>query len=85
MTAILDTPERIDYDETHELTIERPQPRRSRPGFWDTLAHRITKHLTRTPRASQVPSCSIRQPFEAPMDRVTREHPWISILALAAV
>jgi hypothetical protein len=93
MPTVIDTPERIDDDEyvetheftTHDLTIERPQPRGTRPGFWRTLAHRITKRLTRTPRVRQTPLSSARQPFEAPMDRLVREHPWISILALAII
>jgi hypothetical protein len=90
MPSVLDEPELIEYVETHELTtdeltIEQPQPRKARPGFWRTLAHRITKHLHRTPRARQVPPCSVPQPFETPMDRMVREHQWLSILALASI
>ena len=88
MPAVLDAPERIEYVETHALTphgltIEQPQPRGTRPGFWRTLAHGITKHLTLTPRVRQTPSCSMSRPFEVPMDRFVREYPSLSILALA--
>jgi len=38
MLAVLDTPERIEHVETHDLTIERPQAHGARPGFWRTLA-----------------------------------------------
>ena len=90
MPAVIDTPELIEYIETHELTphgltIERPQPRGARPGFWRTLAHGIIKHLTHTPRVKQVPSCSARRPFETPMDRFVREHPSLAPLALSIV
>jgi hypothetical protein len=93
MPAVIDTPERIDYDEyveTHELTkhgltIERPQPRGTRPGFWRTLARGITTHPTRTPRVRHTPSCSIPRPFETPMDRLVREHPYLAILALSMI
>ncbi len=88
MPSVLDAPELIDYVEaheliTHELTIERPQSRRARPSFWRTLVHRLTQPLTRTPRASQAPSCRVHRPFEAPMDRLVREHPSLAPLALS--
>jgi hypothetical protein len=88
MPSVLDAPERIEYVETHALTphgltIERPQPRGIHPGFWCTLVHGITKHLTHRPRASHTPSCSMPRPFEAPMDRFIRAYSSLSILALA--
>ncbi len=93
MPSVLEAPELIDYDEyieTHELTIreltiEQPQPRGTRPGFWRTLVHGITKRLTPTPRARQTPSCNVPRPFETPIDRLAREHQWLSILALAGI
>jgi hypothetical protein len=93
MPTVIDTPERIDYDgyvethelTTHELTIERPQPRGTRLGFWRTLAYRITTHLTHTPRARQTPSCSAPRPFETPMDRLVRAHPSLAPLALSVI
>ena len=85
MPSVLDAPELIEHIEIHELTIERPQPRRAHRGFWRTLAHGITKHLTRTPRVSQASSCSVHHPFETPMDRLTREHPSLAILALSII
>ena len=90
MPSVLDAPELIDYVETHEfttheLTIERPQTRSARPGFWRTLVHRMTQPLTRTPRASQVPSCSAHRPFEMPMDQLVREHPSLAPLALSII
>ena len=72
MPSVMDTPHRVEYVTTHDLTIEtreRPQPRRVRPGFWRTLTHKITGYLTSTPREQHVASCSVRRPFEAPMDR----------------
>ena len=90
MPSVLDAPELVEYVETHELTtheliIEQPQTRRARPGFWRTLAHRIATRLTHTPRVRRAPSPGVPRPFETAMDRVTREHPWISILALSIV
>ena len=90
MPSVLDAPELIEYVETyelttHELTIELPQPRRAHPGFWHRLAHEMTKHLTHTPRARQAPSCSRHRPFEAPMDRLVREHPSLAPLALSVI
>jgi hypothetical protein len=86
MPSVLDAPERIDdieYVETPAILEERPQARRARPGFWRTLAHGIARRLTYIPHERQAPSCSPRRPFETPMDRLAREHPSLSILALA--
>ena len=90
MPSVLDAPELIENVAIHELTphelaIERPQARNTRPGFWRLLAHGITRHLTHTSRASQAPSCSVHRPFEAPMDRFTREYPSLSPLALSII
>lgn len=92
MPAVMDTEEHIDiedietYDLTHELTIERPQARASRPGFWRMLTHRITTHLTPTPRAQSVPTYyNDVHRFETPMDRFVREHPFVALYAIAIV
>ena len=90
MPSVLEAPELIEYVETHELTthdlhIERPQPRRAHPGFWRTLAHGITTYLTPMPYERQAPLYSAHRPFETPMDRLVREHPSLAILALAIV
>ena len=66
-------------------TLEWPQTRRARPGFWRTLAHKIIRHLTPTPRRQHVPSCSAYCPFEAPMDRLVREYPSLAVYALALI
>ena len=86
MPAVMDTHElELKHVETHDLTIEMSQTRKARPGFWRSLAHGITTYLTPTPREWQAPSCSARRPFETPMDRLTREHPSLSVYALAIV
>ena len=86
MPSVIDTPELATYIATHDLTIEtieRPQPHRARPGFWRTLAHKITRGLTPTPRQWHAPSCSAGRPFDTPMDRLVREYPSLSVYALA--
>src|SRR5262245_8240396 len=86
MPAVIDTPElELEHVETHDLTIEMPQTRRARPGFWRCLAHGITAYLTPTPREWHAPSCCVHHPFETPMDRLVREHPSLSVYALAVV
>jgi hypothetical protein len=89
MPAVIETHElEIEYVETHDLTIEtleRPQPRGVRPGFWRTLAHGITTYLTPTPRERHAPVCGVRRPFETPMDRLVREHPSLATYALAII
>ena len=85
MPAVIDTPECIDYVESPTLLEERSQLRGARLGFWRTCAHVITKHLTHMPHERQALLCSVRRPFEAPMDRLAREHPSLSILALSYV
>jgi hypothetical protein len=86
MPAVIDTPElELEHVETYDLTIEMPQTRRARPGFWRSLVHGITTYLTPTPREWQAPSCSVRHPFETPIDRLVREHPSLSVYALAIV
>ncbi len=61
MPSVMDAPELIEYVETHDLsieTLERPQPRRARPGFWRTLAPKITRDLTPTLRQREALVCS---------------------------
>jgi hypothetical protein len=82
MPSVIDAPELSEYVETHDLTIEtleRPQIRRARPGFWRTLAHTITRHLP------PAPACSTRRPVEAPMDWLVRENPSLAVYALALI
>jgi len=82
MPSVMDTPELSEDVETHDLTIEtleRPQIRRARPGFWRTLAHTITTHLT------PAPACSTRRPVETPLDWLVREHPSLAVYALALI
>jgi hypothetical protein len=86
MPAVIETHELdIEHVETYDLSIERPQPRRARPGFWRSLVHKITTHLSPTPREQHAPSCSAPRPFEAPMDRLVREYPSLAVYALALI
>jgi hypothetical protein len=84
MPPVIDTPN-YDHVEAHTLESERPQARGARPGFWRSLAHGITTYLTPTPREWPMPLCSVRRPFETPMDRLVRESSSLSLLALAII
>jgi hypothetical protein len=87
MPSVMDVPEVIEYVETHDLTIERerPQIRRDRPGFWRTLAHKITTHLRPTPCRRHAPSCSTPRPVETPTDLLARQYPTLYIRAICGV
>lgn len=90
MPAVIDTPERIDLEqiddvEPYALTRERPLARLARPGFWRILAHRITTFLTLRSHARHTHVCRGSRPFEAPMDRLLRENPSLSMYALAII
>ena len=85
MLSVLDAPDLHEHLERHDLNISKLRVRGARPGFWHTLAHGITKHMTHTPRTGQAPSCSARRPFETPMDRCAREHPSLALYALAII
>ena len=86
MPSVIDAPElELEHIDTHDLTIERPQPRRARAGFWRTLAHEITMSLTPVPCERHAPVYHVSRPFEAPMDRFLREYPSVSIYALAII
>jgi hypothetical protein len=88
MPSVMDAPELMEYVETHDLTIETrewPQPRRARPGFWRTLAPKITQDLTPTLRQRYASVCSASRPFETPMDRLAREYPCLAAYALAII
>jgi hypothetical protein len=88
MPSVMDAPELIEYVETHDLTIEMlewPQLRRARPGFWRTLAHKITRYLTPPLRQRDALVCSASRRFETPMDRLAREHPFLAAYALAII
>jgi hypothetical protein len=88
MPSVMDAPELVEYVEIHDLTIEtleRPQPRGARPGFWRTLAHKITTHLRPTPRRRHAPSCSTPRPVETPTDLLARQYPALYIRAICGV
>jgi len=90
MPSVLDTPELVEDVETHELTphgltIERPQPHRTRPGFWRTLAHRIAEFFTPAPRKQFASSCHAPRPFETPADLLARQYPNLYIRAFCGV
>jgi hypothetical protein len=90
MPSVMDAPELVEYVETHDPTIEtieqeRPQPHRTRPRFWRTLAHKITGYLTPTPREWHEGAYQVSRPYEAPMDRLVREYPYLSVYALALI
>ncbi len=88
MPSVIDPPELSEYVETHDRTIEtieRPQIRRARPGFWRTLAHKITTHLTPTPHKRHTPSCSARRPLETPADLLARQYPTLYLRALCGI
>jgi hypothetical protein len=85
MPSIMDAPELREFVATHDLTIERPQTRRARPGFWHMLAHKITTGLYYRPFKQHAPSCRAPQLVEASMDRLVREHPSLSVYALSLI
>ena len=88
MPSVMDAPELMEYVETHALTLEtleRPQRRRARPGFWRTLAPKITQYLTPTLRQRDAPVCSASRPFETPLDRLAHEYPFLAAYALAII
>jgi hypothetical protein len=85
MPSVMDTPELVEYVKTHDLTIEQPQPRQARSGFWRTLARKIATRLTPQPRKQHVPSYSVPRPYEAPMDRLVREYPYLAVYTLALI
>ena len=88
MPSVMEAPELVEYVETHDITIETielPQPRRARPGFWRTLAHKMTAHLRPTPRKRHTSSCSIPRPFETPADQLARQYPSLYIRAYCGV
>jgi len=86
MSTVIDTPElEIEHVETYDLTIEMPQTRRARPGFWRSLARGIATYLAPTTREWQTPACGVRRPSETPLDWLVREHPSVSVYALAII
>ena len=90
MPAVIDTPERLDLEQIDDvepgaLTIEQPRTHLARPGFWRMLVHSITMFLMPLPHARHTPACHVHRPFEAPMDRLIRENPSLSVYALSIV
>jgi hypothetical protein len=84
MPPVINTPN-YNHAAAHTLEREQPQARGARPGFWRSLAHRITTYLTPTPRARHAPSCRPCRRFETPMDRLVQEYPSLSLLALVII
>jgi hypothetical protein len=90
MPAVIDTPERLDLEQLDDvkpddLTIEWSLARPARPGFWRLLARKIAASLTPCSYARHTPTCHGKRPFEAPMDRLIRENPSLSVYALSMI
>ncbi len=88
MPSVMDAPELMEYVETHDLTIETvewPQPRRTRPGFWRTLAKTIAGYCTSTPRQQHASSCHAPRPFETSADQLARQYPTLYLRAYCGV
>ena len=88
MPSVMETSELVEYVETHDLkieTIEQPQPRRAHPGFWRTLAQKITHFLPLTSRKQHVSSYHVHRPFETPADQLARQYPTLYIRAYCGV
>ncbi|MGE3541324.1 MAG: hypothetical protein AB7N91_28305 [Candidatus Tectimicrobiota bacterium] len=79
MPAISATHELIDHVTTPGQTQHKA------PSVWYTLARTLRGYLTPTSQARQTPACQIPQPFELPMDRMSREYPALSRAALAII
>jgi len=85
MPTVMDIPAHSADVATHDRHSEWPRTPPAHPGFWRTLAQGITTYLAPTPREWQGPSCRVRCSFETPMDRLAREHPSLSLFALAII
>jgi len=85
MPSIMDAPELCEFVETNDLKIEQPQTHHTRPGFWRRLAHKIATGLNHRPCKRHTPSCNTLRTFETPMDVLAREHPSLSVYALAFI
>jgi len=87
MPSVMDAPELSEYVETHDLTIEtleRPEPRRARRGFWRTLAHTLAGYCTPT-HQQYASSCHAPRPFETPADQLARQYPTLYLRAMCGV
>jgi len=71
--------------DAHTRAHQQPQARGARLGFWRSLAHALTAHLTPPPRARHAPLRRTFRPFELPMDRLVQEDVSLSVLALAII
>ena len=88
MPSVMDAPELVEYVETHDLTIEtgeRPQPRRAHSGFWRSLAQKIARFFTPTPRMQHASSCHAPRPFATPADQFARQYPTLYLRAYCGV
>jgi hypothetical protein len=88
MPSVMDAPELVEYVETHDLTIETLEwshARRVRPGFWRSLAQKVARYFTSTPRQQHKSSCHAPRPFETPADQLARQYPTLYISAYCGV
>jgi hypothetical protein len=88
MPSVMDAPELVEYVETHDLTIEtgeRPQPRRAHPGFWRSLAQKIARFFTPTPRRQHASLCHAHRPFETTADQLAGQYPTLYLRAYCGV
>lgn len=88
MPTVIASHELVEYSEyitTPAAPSEQPGAHGARKGFWRTLAYRLVGAATPASRACQMAAGGGQHPFEAPMDRLVREHPSLSLHLMAMV
>jgi hypothetical protein len=88
MSQVIDVPEAIQEERWQSLaekTASLPliaRPRRRRSGFlaslWSAVVSMSERYVRPQPRVVH-----IKQPFELPVDRIAREHPFLFIKAMS--
>jgi hypothetical protein len=88
MPQVIDAPDAVLEERWHQ-DEEKTAPlaaiaasRRARPGFLAALWAAVTALTTRHARPQSY-GAHIQQPFELPMDRIAREHPFLYIKAMS--
>ena len=83
MSAVMDTPEVVEYEE-HDLQEEQPEVHIAHRGFWHTVMAYVRRRVHRLPSTSFAPPGSLH-PIETPADLLARQYPSLYIRAYAGV
>jgi hypothetical protein len=85
MPSVIDTSERLEDVDVHDLYEEQPQVRVTHPGFWRTLVQYMRRHRVHTSSRTRSSGRVALRQLESPMERLARENPTLFLQGFCGI